>query len=131
MNKILAKVTKVQTHESLTIVGFDFKRIPLSMMSLEVEDLQEGTGVILGIKPSNVAIAKDFSGVVSYSNQLQGKISKIENGELLCSVKIDVKDTIFQSIITRKSSQRLELQEGDEVTLFMKASELSILEVIR
>lgn len=131
MNKILATVTNIQTKENLNIVKFDFQGTPLSMMSLDLDNLNEQSRVYLTVKPSNIAIAKNFTGEVSYSNQLQGKISSIENGELLSSIKVQIADELsIESIITYNSSKRMNLQTGDLITLFIKASELSILEVL-
>ena len=39
-------------------------------------------------------------------------------------------DILIESIITVDSSKRMDLKENDEVTLLIKASDLSILEVI-
>jgi len=130
MNHILATVSKIQSCDSLHIVKFDFNGIELSMMSLELaKNIQENTKVKLSTKSSHIAIAKKFSGEVSYSNKLKSKIISIENGELLACIKVQIFDTILESIITVNSSKRMSLKVGDEVTAFIKASELSILEV--
>ncbi len=101
------------------------------MMSLELKDeVKVGKRVILGIKPTTVAIAKDFSGDISYSNQIESTIQSIEIGKLLCSIKLISKETTFESIITSKSAKRLDLKENDNVTAFIKASEISISKVL-
>jgi molybdopterin-binding protein len=101
------------------------------MMSLDLDNrIKVGTKVRLVVNPSHIAIAKDLRGMVSYSNQLKSTIINIENGLLLSSIKLAVEDLILESIITLNSSQRLDLKIGDNVTLLIKASDLSILEVL-
>ncbi len=131
MNTLIATVTKLDTIDNLNIVKFDFSDQTLSMMSLDLsDDIQIGTKVKLITKPSYIAIAKEFSGMLSYSNQLKAKIKELENGKLLSSVKLQIEEFVLESIITFESSQKMDLKVGDEVTAFIKASELSILKVL-
>jgi len=130
MSKILATIKDIKTVDSLNIVCFDFFGNELKMMSLELSnEIQIGTKVLLSVKPTSIAIAKDFSGEISLSNKLLGKIVSIDNGELLSNIKVEIANSIFESIITKQSVQNLDLKVDDEVTLFIKASELSIVEV--
>ena len=131
MNKFNAKITKIQSVENLNIVNFDFCGQGLSMMSLDLnEKVDVGCQVVLTAKPTHIAIAKEFSGDISYSNQLKAKIIEINNGELLSSIKLSSGDATCESIITKNSSLRMKLKQGDNVILFIKASELSIKEII-
>ncbi len=131
MNTLIANVKEIKSVDNLNIVTFDLNGITLSMMSLELhKDVKIGAKVRLTTKPTYIAIAKDFTGEVSYSNQLHVKIVHVENGELLSSVKLQLQDETLESIITKDSSLRMNLQVGDEVTAFIKANELSIMEVL-
>lgn len=131
MNTLIATVTKIDTIDNLNIVNFEFSNQTLSMMSLDLsDDIKIGTKVKLITKPSYIAIAKEFSGILSYSNQLKAKIIELENGKLLSSVKLQIEEFLLESIITFESSKKMDLKVGDEVTAFIKASELSILKVL-
>ena len=131
MNTLIATVTKIDNIDNLNIVKFDFSGQTLSMMSLDLsDDIKIGTKVKLITKPSYIAIAKEFSGILSYSNQLKAKIKELENGKLLSSVKLQIEEFVLESIITFESSKKMDLKVGDEVTAFIKASELSILKVL-
>jgi molybdopterin-binding protein len=131
MSSLIATVTHIDKCDSLHIVKFDCCGQTLSMMSLDLtNDIQIGVKVKLVVKPSHIAIAKNFSGEVSYSNQLQTTIKSCENGQLLSSVKLDFFDTTLESIITVNSSKKMDLKVGDKVTAFIKASEISIGEVL-
>jgi len=66
MSTLLATIKKIQSVDTLNIVTFDFNGIELTMMSLGLHDeVQVGKKVSLAIKPSSVAIAKEFSGSIS------------------------------------------------------------------
>lgn len=131
MNKLNAVVTQIEGEQNLHIITFDCAGIHLKMMGLDLpKGLHVNAQVILGIKPSHVAIAKNLKGELSYSNQLPATIVEIENGTLLSSILLHVKENAMQSFITRSSALRMNLQVNDPVTLLVKASELFVLEVL-
>jgi len=131
MNCITAKVSEIQESDKLHLVKFDSNGYTLSMVCLELNrDIEVETAVKLSISPSHIAIAKDFTTKVSYSNRLNATILSIENGKLLTTIKLKFFDTVLESIITAESSKRLDLKVKDKVTALIKATELSILEVV-
>jgi len=131
MSQIKAIITQIEAVDNLNIVKFDFFGHGLTMMSLGLSsEISVGKEVILGIKPTHIAIGKDFSGLVSYSNQIKAKIISCENGKLLSSIKLSVEDVVLESIITAESALRMDLKVDDDVTMMIKASELSILRVL-
>ena len=131
MNRLNAVVTTIEGEQNLHIITFDCAGVSLKMMGLDLPNgLHVNTHVILGVKPSHVAIARNLKGELSYSNQLPATIMAIENGKLLSNILLNIKENEIQSFITLSSSVRMNLQIGDEVTLLMKASELFIVEVL-
>lgn len=131
MSKLEATITHIQSQEALHIVAFDFHGLTLKMMSLELpKGAIVGTKVLLGAKPTAIALAKGEAGMVSYSNQIAMSIKTLKVGELLCAVTLEALGVTLESIITKESAQRMALQEGEEVTALIKASELSIVEVL-
>ena len=128
---MIARVKDIKTIDSLNIVEFDFNNITLKMMSLELhKEVKLESKVKLLVKPSNVIISKNYIEDISLSNQTLAKIVAIENGELLSSISLKIGDTTFESIITKESSKRLDLQKGDIINILIKASDLSILRVL-
>ena len=128
---MIARVKDIKTIDSLNIVEFDFNGLTLKMMSLDLnDDVKIGKKVKLSVKPSNISIAKNLSGEISLSNKIVATIQSLENGQLLTSVILKINDTILESIITVDSSKRMNLQIGEVVTILIKASNLSIEEVI-
>ena len=131
MSKFIAIIKKINSIDNLNIVEFDFHGTTLKMMSLDLnEDVQIGKKVQLSIKPSNISIAKNLKGEISLSNQIIATIQSLENGQLLTSVILKINETILESIITVDSSKRMNLQIGGNVTILIKASDLSISEVL-
>ena len=131
MSKLIATIKKIKSVDNLNIVEFDFNGLTLKMMSLDLNnDLQIGTKVRLSVKPTSISIAKNLIGEISLSNQIVATIKSIENGQLLCSLLLNLNDTILESIITVDSSKRMNLKENDIVTILIKASDLSIQEVL-
>ena len=131
MSQIIATIKKIHNIDNLNIVEFDFFGKTLKMMSLNLnKNVQIGKKVKLAVKPTNISIAKNLFGEISLSNQLVVNIKSIENGQLLSSIILEVNDTIFESIITADSSKRMNLQKNEQVTILIKASDLSIMEVL-
>lgn len=131
MSKLIATIKKINSIDNLNIVEFEFLGTTLKMMSLDLgSNIQIGKKVRLSVKPTNISIAKNFTGEISLSNQLVAIIQNIENGELLSSVSLKISDFLLESIITVDSSKRMNLQIGDEVKILIKASNLSIEEVL-
>jgi len=132
MNRISAKVTAIESVDSVSIVAFEAAGQPMRMMSLELDGtLAPGAAVTLGVKASSIALAKAFEGELSISNRLEMTVESVTEGQLLCSVKLRFGEALLESIITRESAQRLHLQVGDTVTALIKASDVSILETVR
>lgn len=131
MSQIIATISSINNEGNLNIVEFNFFDYKLKMMSLDLNtNIKIGTKVSLEIKPTQIALAKEFTGVVSFSNQLNAKVLSCENGKLLSSIQLIIHDIIFESIITASSSKRMDIQINDELIILIKASDLSIKEVL-
>ncbi len=131
MSQIKAIITHIETVENLNIVKFDFNGQSLKMMSLGLsEDVSVGREVILGVKPTHITLGKDFSGLVSDSNQIKSKILSCEHGKLLSSIQLLAQEVTLESIITVESAMAMDLKVNDAVIAMIKASEISILEVL-
>ena len=131
MSSLVATIREIRACESLHIVRFEIHGTPLSMVSLALSpSLQVGSRVSLTVNPTHIAIGREFSGEVSYSNQLPTSITTLTQGVLLTTLKLQFFETTLESIITTDSAQRMNLKEGDKVTAFIKATELAIGEVL-
>lgn len=131
MSRLKARILEIESVENLNIVKFSFNSTILTMMSLDLsENMVVGRDVYLVLKPTHIVIAKEFSGLVSFSNKMEAIVESVENGKLLSCVKLLVDGVVIESIITLESAKEMNLKIGDGVTAMLKASELSIAEVI-
>ena len=131
MNQIAATITDIQSVDAITIVSFEAAGQAMRMMALELNDtLGVGSKVILGVKATNIALAKERVETISISNQLEVTIEGINMGALLCSVTFNFSDQLWESIITRESALTMQLDVGDKIVALVKSSELSIVEIL-
>ena len=82
MNRLCAVVTDVVGEQNLHIIHFDFQGSSLSMMGLDLPlGLHVGSSVVLGAKPSHLAIGKNIQGELStQTNWMQLLLAlKMEN----------------------------------------------------
>ncbi|MDC0832745.1 molybdenum-pterin-binding protein [Leptolyngbya valderiana BDU 20041] len=63
---------------------------------------------------------------ISGRNQLRGRVTEIEYGDILAHVTVRVGDNLVDAVITRRSAERLQLKLGDEVTVLIKATEVMV-----
>jgi molybdate transport system regulatory protein len=131
LNQIHARVVDIQIHENISVVTFVSDNTYLKMMGLELDrKLKISSDVILRVKASSLALSLSPLDQSSISNQLACEIDSIEEGVLLCSIKLRFLKFDLQSIITMDSFKRLRLEKEQKVTAFFKASELFIVEVL-
>ncbi|MFA7083059.1 MAG: TOBE domain-containing protein [Arcobacteraceae bacterium] len=131
MSQMVATVKSIVNYEQINIVEFELQGFTLKMMSLDLnEKVQVGKRVQVGVKPSNIALAKDLTGELSFSNQLKATIENIDNGELLSSITLKIGESILESIITKSSSKRMKLEKNENIIVLIKASDVSIMEVL-
>ena len=129
VKKNLAKVLDIQSLENLHIVCLDIGDSVLKMLTLELEDSMEvGKAVSLSIKPTSVAIAKDFEGMMSCANQIEATVIEVHDGVLLSSVLLALGDIEIESIITREASKTMNLSLGDSVIALIQESDVMIYE---
>jgi len=132
MSIIQARVLNYKKSQNLHLVEFECNTQILTMMSLELnKEIKPASLVKLIVKPTHIAISKNFSSDISHQNRLKTKVDAVDDGKLLSSVKLDFEGFMLESIITLDASKRLNLKKGDEVLALIQASELSILEIIR
>jgi molybdopterin-binding protein len=129
MSQIRALVSDIRSLDNLNIVRFTHQKQTLLMVSLELRDINVGDRVILNIKSSHIALAKDLNAaVLSFENQLDVTVKSFEIGSLLCTVRVDFDGDILECLLTKEAFSKLDLKEGVKALIF--ASDISIQEVL-
>ena len=64
---------------------------------------------------------------ISARNKIEGVITKIETGQVVATVKIEItKSTAVTSMITKEAVEELNLKEGDKVEAVIKATDILV-----
>jgi molybdopterin-binding protein len=63
---------------------------------------------------------------LSTRNKLPGTVTAITAGEAIANVEVDVKGLRVVASITVEAARELELREGSEVTVLVKASDVML-----
>ncbi len=64
--------------------------------------------------------------MLSARNQLKGTVKSIKLGTIMAQVIVQVGENEIVAAITRDSVERMKLQEGDAVTVVIKATEVML-----
>lgn len=63
---------------------------------------------------------------ISARNQLPARVTKVTLGTVMAEVSVDLAGHQVTAAITRASAEQLNLQEGDQVTVIVKATEVML-----
>ena len=64
---------------------------------------------------------------LSARNQLKGKVTNVDIGAVMASIKIEVTEpNTITALITKESAEKLGLKEGDDVAAIIKSTEVII-----
>jgi len=126
MNRLRVVVKKIDTLEGITKIVASCGNIPLSAITLELpKNIEAGNEAFFVFKETEVGIAKNLSGEISFSNLFEGKIADLTKGKILTKAVIDIGGEEIVSIVTTDAALRLRLEINDTVTAFVKATEVS------
>ena len=132
MNRLRGMITGVERCGSIALIDVDAvgHRLTATLVSAGVDGdsagWQPGSPVLLLFAETEVALAKDLSGLISMRNRLCCELRVIERGAVLTKVTLDVAGTTLVSIITTRSANSLMLQVGDAVEALVKANEMHV-----
>lgn len=63
---------------------------------------------------------------LSARNQLRGEVVRVKTGTVMAEVEVRIEPGAIVAAITDGSRQRLDLKEGDQVTVIIKSTEVII-----
>ncbi|RMD45877.1 MAG: transporter, partial [Aquificota bacterium] len=69
-------------------------------------------------------------GEISLSNRIETTVKDIKKGKILTQLRLSFSNKEITSIITTESAKRLNLKVGDKVVAFIKANEVSLMEIV-
>jgi molybdate transport system regulatory protein len=64
---------------------------------------------------------------LSTRNQLAGKVTAIKHGEVMSTIKVELKGgDVITAAVTREAAEELDLSDGSPVTVLVKATEVML-----
>ena len=64
---------------------------------------------------------------LSARNQLKGKITGVDKGAVMANIKIEISEpNTITAVITKESSEKLGLSDGDDVCAIIKSTEVIV-----
>ena len=131
MNRISGIISNIQHSGAILLVDIDVEGHGFSAMlidsTIHPEWLAEGNSVDIIFKETEVALAKNLSGIISMRNRMKCTVQQIELGELLSKISLQFQNNQIISAITTRSAIALDLKIGDEVEALVKANEISLM----
>lgn len=131
MNRISGIISHIQHSGAILLVDIDVEGHGFSAMlidsAIHPEWLTEGNFVDIIFKETEVALAKNLSGIISMRNRMKCTVQQIELGEILSKVSLQFQKYLITSAVTTRSAIALNLKIGDEVEALVKANEISLM----
>jgi len=127
MNQLKATITQMKSIDNLNLLTLSCGEQSIKILTLELNpNLKVGSNVKLSVKSTDIAIAKNCNGMLSYTNQLKAKITHINRGKLLSSIRLDIEGFGLESVIILESYLKMGLQVGEEVMVLLNSNSVSI-----
>jgi molybdate transport system regulatory protein len=131
MNRLPGEVLRFQAAGSLALieVAVADRRFTASLLTHpdQADKWQAGVRVTLLFKDSEVALAKNLSGLISMRNRIPATITSIERGTLLTRIGLDFAGHALDSVITTGSCEAMALAVGDRVEGLVKSNEMTLI----
>jgi molybdate transport system regulatory protein len=131
MNRIAGTIAAIESCGSVMLVDVQVGSQRYSATILGSGEMAVswniGTPVTLLFKETEVALAKNLSGMISLRNRFKGVVSAMESGQVLTKVSFVADGEIVTSIITTRSAQAMQIALGDAVEGLVKANEMTLI----
>ena len=129
MNRLKCTVTSVSNSDMLTKLDMLCDDVALTAFAIDLDSICKYDEVVVLFKESEVSIAKNFVGEISLQNRFTCKVEDIQKGNLLAQLRLSFFSHHIDSIISMKAVQNMDLQVGDNVTAFVKSTEMIVTDI--
>jgi molybdate transport system regulatory protein len=130
MNRVAGKIAAIEICGSVMLVDV---QVGLQRYSATIlgngeaaTNWEVGASVTLLFKETEVALAKNLSGMISLRNRFHGIVNAIEAGQVLTKVSFEADGAAITSIITTRSALAMQIAIGDAVEGLVKANEMTL-----
>ena len=133
MNTLKGKIAAIRSSEMISLITVLVGEDAFSSIVLEGKkgdlNYKKGDPVNIVFKETEVGLAKNLSGQISFRNRFPGKIKKVEKGEVLSKIVLDYKGNTIESIISTRSADEMGLEKNDTVEWLVKTNEVSLMAI--
>ncbi len=128
MNRLRGAIATVERSGSIALIDVAVDGQSCTALLLDADEgrFRVGVAVTLVFNETEVALAKNLSGLISLRNRLPGTIEAIEEGHLMSRVLLRVGSNQVSSVITTRSLLALQLRVGDAVEGLVKSNEMHL-----
>lgn len=130
MNRLSGNITEVLVDGQLALIGVTVKDVHLQVALIDNPEqsdyLTVGSAVEALFKETEVILAKSLDGHLSLENRIAAQVHSIEFEKLFCRVSMHSRVGNIVAIITTTAAKDMNLQEGSEVTAFIKTNEIML-----
>ena len=128
MNSFPARVEEIKSDDFFSCIRVRANDADLKLLKTEVPKwLRVGDEVECRIQEASIAICKGAKeGSVSIENHLSGELQHFRKGTVLSEVSVQTPCGKLNSLITTNAFERMELCEGCNVTLLLKAVDIKL-----
>ncbi|WP_310440545.1 molybdopterin-binding protein [Sulfuricurvum sp.] len=132
MNTFSARVEDIKSDPFFSCITVRVNNTDLKLLKTEVPKwLRIGDEVECRVQEAAIAICTgDKEGSVSIENHLNGELQHFRKGTVLSEVSVDTPCGKLNSLITTDAFERMELCEGCNVTLLLKAVDIKLTPMI-
>ena len=131
MNRLTGKIIAIESNSHVSLVDVTVGQDVFSATLLETPEtadyLKVGTQVTLLFKETEIALAKNLSGLSSLRNRISVIVQSIERGDILSAVTLDYDSKRLVSVITSRAIERLQINVGDQLEALVKANEIALM----
>ena len=131
MNKFSGHIIEIKSSGSLSLVSIGLEKNEVLHAIIvdtpETADyLKTNTEIEAKFKETEVILSKTSDPSISLKNRIEGRISRIEKGDLLSRLVLDTAQGDLVAVISNNELQDLDLFVGQNVFAFIKSNEISI-----
>lgn len=131
MNRLKGQIVAIDSNSHMSLVdvavGDDVFTATLLETPETADYLKVGYKVTLLFKETEVALAKDLSGLISLRNRFSVIVRNIERGGILSAIELDYAGKALMSVITTRAVERLQLAVGEQIEALVKANEIALM----
>ena len=133
MNTLQGKVVDIQSSQMISLITVEVKGDLFSSIVLEGKKVplnyKKKDSVNVIFKETEVGIAKNLSGQISFRNRFKARIKQIDQGDLLSRLILDYNGFNIESVISTKSVREMKLKESEEIEWLVKTNEVSLMPI--